>query len=85
MGKHRTKVVWSVCTLGVHDYATVSEDGSARGKHCWLTGKCIQGDSETIVTCRSCRGPVTAFGATGTYQNKRHLEINGREAGDGAV
>ena len=28
---------------------------------------------------------LAAFGATGTCQNKRHLEINGREAGVGAV
>ena len=78
------KVVWSVCTPGVHNDANVLVDGSARGKGCWLNDKCIQGDAG-IVTCRSCRGPVTAFGATSTCQNKRHLEINGREAGGGAV
>ena len=79
------KLVWSVCTPGVHDDATVSADRSARRKGYWVNDKCIQGDAETIVTCRSCRGPVTAFGATGTCQNKRHLEVNGTEAGGGAV
>ena len=79
------KVVWSVCTPSVHNDATVSEDGCARGKGCCLNDKCIQGDAETIVTCRSCRVPVTAIGATSTCQNKSHLEINGREASGGAV
>ena len=44
-----------------------------------------RGMRRQLSDCRFCRRPVTAFGATGTCQNKRHLEINGREARGGAV